>query len=57
MTDTRVQITHEEGWDLEEGMMVDGWIVCLKGLLAVFYIFQDGGAEDAGWKTNWQGLH
>ena len=50
MTDTRVQITHEEGWDLEEGMMVDGGrVVCLKGLLAVFYIFQDGGAKDATW--------
>ena len=50
MTDTRVQITHEEGWDLEEGMMVDGGVVCLKGLLAVFYIFQDGGAKDETWK-------
>ena len=36
MTDTRVQITHEEGWDLEEGMIVEGGIECLKGLLAVF---------------------
>ena len=36
MTDTRVQITHEEGWDLEGGMMVDGGRVYLKGLLAVF---------------------
>ena len=23
---------------------------CLKGILAIFYIFQDGGAEDESWK-------
>ena len=30
--------------------MVDVGVVCLKGLLAVFYIFQGGGAEDENWK-------
>ena len=32
--------------------MVEDGEVCQKGILAVFYIFQDRGAEDESWKAD-----